>query len=557
MRTRNLALTLLLALAVPATSLAQEAAPDSAALPKLSELQNTTEISEFEQPIKIIAATEYWDGGTTFVVLQDAKKRYLLLCVSQWASESTVPANTLFLNAPHPDAPNIRLPFSEGEVRLIVGSLNAAVEAELTDEETESLAELGDPAEYKMYQSAAGPANEQQWNESEWNAFYAFDALRRLKSRSKFDVVSADGATTPSWHAAWVAEIAAKRAEEERKRKADELFESFYPEAARACFHSPTVDSSMVASSPRYGGGKREADPEDPEQIQGRRIAELVGDPNRLAVSSCKALGTLTDDWTWSDSKTRIAIAAAHAVNGDAFLAALDEIQNDPSATLGAARLFFYERLADKLPEAARLTWGLKLGEAVLNSDLDEEKHQVLMSLGSSQSLDGAALLARVAEGVTGKAISNDDSRYEDPSIRATAYLLLAARGDASIRSAVEASLQTAANSDKAAYELSLAFLGDASRVKAEHFELDSYIICGAALKIIEKNVTSAGLELLFSVAFESNVADEAVLAAQRITGQTWVKDERRHESFYAEDARQWWAGNKAAFLAKGAAEKP
>jgi hypothetical protein len=65
--------------AAPAKNKGSQEAP----LPKLSELQNPTEIKEFEPPVKIIAANEYWDGGTTFVVLQDAKQRYLILCVSQ------------------------------------------------------------------------------------------------------------------------------------------------------------------------------------------------------------------------------------------------------------------------------------------------------------------------------------------------------------------------------------------------------------------------------------------------------------------------------------------
>ncbi len=548
MRAHVLALPLLAALTHPAISVAQEATPNSATVPKLSEFQNPTELSEFEAPIKIITANEYWDGGTTYVVLQDAKKRYLLLCVSQNAFEGTIPGNTLFLNAPHPDAPNVRLPFSEAEARLVLDSLKSAVEADMSVEETEELSQLGDPAELKMSQTASPP--EEQWSEDEWNVAYAFDALRRLKSQSTFDFASADAATTPSWHAAWVAENAERLAKEERERKADELFESFYPEAARACFHSPTVDSSMVAAEPRYRAGKRDVNPEDPEQVQGRRLAELVGDPKRVAVSSCKALGTLTDDWTWSDSKTRIALAAARTIDGNAFLVALDEIQDDPSATLGAARLFFYERLADKLPEAARLAWSLKLSEAVLNSDLEEEKHQVLMSLGALQAPETTALLARVAHDETGKAASNDDSGYEDPSLGATANLLLAARGEASIRPAVEAALQTAADADKAAYELCLAFLGDPSRLNAEHFAFDSYVIGDAALRVIEKTPTPDGLELLFTVAMESDVEFQAVHVAQRLTGQTWIKEgDRRSIASYCDEARQWWAEHKEEFL--------
>jgi hypothetical protein len=521
----------------------------SAPLPKLSELQNTTEIKDFEPPVEIVTATEFWDGGTTYVVLRDAKKRYAILCVSQNAFESTVPGNTLFLNAHHPDSPTTRLPFSEEEARLVIASLDGAVKANLTEEELEELQGLGDPAEHRMREVASVPENE-RWSTAEWNLAYAFDALRRLQAKPSYDVVSADGATKPAWHAAWAAEIAKKRAEEERKRKADELFESFYPEAARACFHSPTVDASMVAASQKYGRYKHEEDPDDPEQIQGQRLAEIVGDPRQLAVMSCKALATLTNDWTMTDSKTRIAVAAAHTIDGDAFLAALQELEKDPAAVLGAARLFFYDEFADKLPEAARFAWTPKLGEAVMTSGLDDEKHPVLLKLASSPSPDAVELLRRVARGETGKAIVKDHRFYEDPSIRATACLLLAAQSDASIRPVVESELPSSAASDKAAYELCLAFLGEPRSLREEHFQVESTILSGAAVQIIEKNPTPEGLELLFTVAFESRAGDEAVLAAQRITGQTWVKHENRHEVYYAEYAQEWWADHKAEFLA-------
>jgi hypothetical protein len=539
----------ILLISCAATALAQgPAAPaknkdsQEAPLPKLSELQNPTEIKEFEPPVEIVTANGFMDGGTTYVVLRDAKKRLMILCVSQSAFEETVPGNTLFLNAAHSEEPTARLPFSKNETRIVVASLESAVKANLTEEEREALQATGDPGEQRIYESVAVPKND-RWSANEWTLTFAFDALRRLQSRVSHDVVSADGATKPAWHAAWAAEMAEKRAEEERECKADELFESFYPEAARACFHSPAV---------RTAGAKFD----EPERIAGQQMAEIVGDPVRLAVITCKALGTL-DDWRGQARRTRIAIAAASSIDGDAFASALDSIKDDPSSTLGGAHLFFLEQLGDKIPEALRDAWTLRLGEAVLNSAHDHPKQYVLSRIGALKSTDAVALLWRVAKGETGKNPSSENSARPEPSLRATGHLLLAERGDANIRPALEAALPAATGADKAAYELSLAILGDPRLVKAEHLEAGSYLISGAAFRIIERTPTPEGLELLFTAALESRAADRAVLAAQRITGQTWVKDKRRRESYYAEDAQKWWADNKTEFLAKLAAPTP
>jgi hypothetical protein len=228
MRTAGLAW--ILAFAVAAAPTCAQQGSQVSALPELSELQNPTEIKEFDAPCEIVSAMEYWDGGTTYVVLRDARKRHIVLCVSQHASESTVPGDTLFLNAPHSDEPTARLPFSESEARLVVESLKAALDASLTKEEVEALNELGDPAEERMREIASVPENE-RWSTTEWSQAYAFDALRRLQSRSSYDVASADGAIRPSWHPGWAADAAKKRAEDDRNRDVAELFKSLYSKA--------------------------------------------------------------------------------------------------------------------------------------------------------------------------------------------------------------------------------------------------------------------------------------------------------------------------------------
>jgi hypothetical protein len=528
--------------AAPAKNKGSQEAP----LPKLSELQNPAEIKEFEPPVEIVKANGFMDGGTTYVVLRDAKKRLMILCVSQNAFEETVPGNTLFLNAAHSDEPTARLPFSENETRLVIASLESAIKAHLTDEERDALLDMGDPGEQRMHESVAVPKNE-RWSANEWTLTFAFDALRRLQSRASHDVVSADGTTKPAWHAAWAAEMAEKRAEEERERKANELFESFYPEAARACFHSPAV-----RTGPDFVGAAKK---------EGQRIAEIVGDPVRVATISCQALGTLDDSWTSFDARTYTAMAAAHTVDADAFLAALRELHDNPSALLGAARLFFAEDFADKLPAPERDQWTVELARTVVNSDRDGEKPAVIGKLGVVRTSEATALLWQIAKGETGTSKLSKEEWSQEPSVRPTAFLMLAQQGDANVREAIAPLLLGAEGADKAAYELSLAFLGDDAAIKGEHFQIPSYTIGLGALRAIEKHPSAHTLDILFSAGFEhpwAAVTNECLLTAQRITGQTWVEaGNRRQVRFYAEDAQKWWADNKSEFLAKLGAPTP
>ena len=305
----------------------QEPAEKQAVVQDPREPPNRVEVTELTTPLEILDAKEFWDGGTTYVSLRDAEGRTLLFCVSQWASEATIPANTLFINAAHPDAPTARLPISEREAQLVVGSLRAAVLSALPRDELDSLANMGDPAENKMSEQYTIPP-EKRWSAKKWKAVYAFDALRRLEARKSIDVVSAGGGPMPSWHVAYVAEQAKKLAEREQERRADELFESFYPENARICFHSKTTDSDVVVAKPESLEGHDDAadKPDDPELIQGRRLAQMVGNPVTLAVDSCQALGTLRGAWSVTDHKERVALFAAKTVGADDFLVALAKL---------------------------------------------------------------------------------------------------------------------------------------------------------------------------------------------------------------------------------------
>jgi hypothetical protein len=507
---------------------------------------NSAELTEFTPPVEIVDANEFLDGGTTYVKLRDAKGRIVLLCLSQRFFEATIPNNTLFIDASHPEEPTARLPLSESEAQLVLASLKAAVTAALPKEELEALERWGDPAEHRLAESAGAPADRRQ-SEEQWRAIFAFDVLRRLEARESIDVLPANSGAQPQWYEEYIAEVRERRAEEERERQEDELFKSFYPAEARSLFRVRSASSDNF---------------EELEAKQGKRIAEVVGDPVTLAVITSRALGTCSDDWRRLNGRERIALHAVKSVSADAFAASLEGISDDQAALLGAARLYFSEDLGESLPEEKRLPWALKLAESVLNSSLDDQKPFAILDLNEFKNQAVDEFLTKIAEGEVGKEVAKKEDAWNDePGIRATAYLALASRGNRNFEDVAKSLMLKSTEGDKAAYELSLALLGDSSYIKAEHFAVNSYVVGFAAIQAIERCQDAHALDILFSAGFEHSwaaVKNESVRAAQRITGHQWTQEGNRvQDRAYADDARRWWKENRDAFLKERAAKRP
>jgi hypothetical protein len=325
-------------------------------------------------------------------------------------------------------------------------------------------------------------------------------------------------------------------AEKETARKKRQTFLECYPERARKLFN--------VRLSPM----------DKQEEEQSKRIAKAVGDPVELAISTCRALGTTGGSWSMTDNDQRLAITAGSTVVGEDFLTALKRIRNDRIAELGAARMFFWGRYGGEIPAGDRVEWTVHLAKIVLEHG-DSQNWSILMRrLCELQDAKITDLLRQIAQGKVGKEVKSDEDG--EPGIRASAYVALAMRGAADAKPEIEKLLaNTKDRSNRAALEVSLAFLGDPNFIKADHFKIPSYTIGLAAIQAIEKFEGREGMDVLVDAGFEhpwAAVNEEAILAFQRLTGQVWCKDpQHERASRYSKDAKQWWQENGAEFIKK------
>jgi hypothetical protein len=232
-------------------------------------------------------------------------------------------------------------------------------------------------------------------------------------------------------------------------------------------------------------------------------------------------------------------------IRGEMFLAALKELKDDRSALLGAARLFFWEQLGERIAGEPRHEWTVRLAEIALKDGADENKHLVLRHHGACGDEGTALLLGEIKRGKKGTAIQKADS--EEPGLRASAAVGLALRKVKDMKSEVEKLMGQAKDApDQAALQVALALFGDADQLRAEHFKLHSYTIGLGAIRAIERFRGAHGLDLLVEKGMDhpwGAVREEAELAVQRITGQEWPERNR-------EDAiKAWWKEHGAAFV--------
>jgi len=95
--------------------------------------------------------------------------------------------------------------------------------------------------------------------------------------------------------------------------------------------------------------------------------------------------------------------------------------------------------------------------------------------------------------------------------------------------------------------------------LKESHFKLYSPRIELSALRAIELYRGRHGMDLLMSPVVldrSSYIQQEAVVLAQKLTGQQWLPSETTRETrSYSSDAARWWKENRETFMRQFAAE--
>jgi len=503
---------------------------------------------QFTTPINIVETAAYGDGGTLYVRLVDAKDNEIVLCVSQNGFEGKVPHDTLFLDASHTYRQDARLPASKEEAAAVLNALTAAVKAAYPELQLATLENGGDALEQFWHAEFSKEGTKHRSIEA-WNAMIALGALRRLKNRSSVAIKGLE-ATTPDWYEAYDVERRKKQAQQQREAELDLQFRGFYPETARSLFDMPDSDFAVEAHSIENDNQLGD----DAEQKQGKLVAKVVADPVQLAVISCKAFGTIDDSWTYTIGRDRIATQAMLTVSPDDFAEALPKVIDDQRALLGAGRIFFYLRYGEKFSSSDWQEWGPKITEAVLTQGTDHNKPMVLRMLARTEHKGVVPLLRGIARGEIGKEPTDEEQWDQEPGLKESAYLALANRGDESIREEVQVLLKDEKlEQNQAALQVCLALLGDPSQIKPKHFKYRSYSIGFGALKAIERFEGKHGMDVLMASALDhpwAAVANEAMLIAQRITGQEWLPEGSNHQPRnFSNDAKAWWKKNGQSFL--------
>lgn len=321
-------------------------------------------------------------------------------------------------------------------------------------------------------------------------------------------------------------ELAARKRDNEEKQK----FLSHFPEKVRP----------MIMGD----GGL----PDDEGQLKQRqRIVAAFADENALAIAVCRALGTLegyASSWSGTTNKERGALTAVANLNGAAYLHALNTLQDDKRALLGAARLFFWEGMGQRLSPEERDRWTVRLAEVSLQEGYDGNKSLVMRHLSRCRDEGTRALLHDIMLGRKGAALKEPDE--DEPGLQAHAALALVQRKEPNLKPQVEKLLgQAKEKSDIAAYQVALALLGDHTQLRGEHFQLRSGTIGYAAIQAIEQFQGVHGLDILVEHGLNhlwGNVNAEAKRAVERLTGQKWPENERKA-------VIAWWKANGAAFV--------
>jgi hypothetical protein len=145
----------------------------------------TPEWTEFAEPIMLVEANGYMDGGTTYVCLRDARGRHLWAIVSTKFDDGPVPPHTLFLDAKHYMDASARLPMSTKEAELVVTSLEKSVAATLSPEQREVLEKNGEI---------------QDDDPDKLTKVFAFDALQRVRKHAAHPTLDASGSNPPPWY---------------------------------------------------------------------------------------------------------------------------------------------------------------------------------------------------------------------------------------------------------------------------------------------------------------------------------------------------------------------
>ena len=272
-------------------------------------------------------------------------------------------------------------------------------------------------------------------------------------------------------------------------------------------------------------------------EIDTAHATGLMPDSNETWVSVCKSLGQLPESessWTMTVPLTRAVLSLAHATDESSFWNAVHRLDGDRPAQLGAARLYFRERIGGQETAVNKRQLILDLANVTLTVGFDQNKSGVLRELASMPEPEVTEFLRKVADGQVGTEIDHTKQWDEEPGIRGSAVIGLGMRkAPVTDEEWNRWSIAFTHTSDAAAVEIAGCLLGKRSTIRPHHFRLKSYTLGEAGIEALSRTPGPESLGLLATAALDhpwAFVNDRAELAIEEMINESWDRKDRRRK---------------------------
>lgn len=336
----------------------------------------------------------------------------------------------------------------------------------------------------------------------------------------------------------------------ERKSGVDARFLAEFPSEARHLFDAE--DEEGMRAFVAQNTAER---PLKSLSVRAQKLVAVFRERAELGLAVARGLGSLSvvdgsgGSWSSSTSRDQLALECGRSLAAEELLAVADS--NDVTAQVGAARLFFFEEMDQTLPPDQRGPVAARLAEATLRADLAGNGDIAIRRLGKYPCPETIDFLERLAGGMV--PYHEADPKFKDePSPRAAACLILAQTDSRDLAKRLadleHLPLDTL---DRAALRVARSFCGEKGLLNASIFEIESYTIGFGALLALEREGGTTAIDAVIHGGTKHSwaaVRAEAVLTAERMTGQKWVTGGSKDRAdFHDEEVREWWTNARKA----------
>ena len=252
-------------------------------------------------------------------------------------------------------------------------------------------------------------------------------------------------------------------------------------------------------------------------------LAALYQDKDAFAELALRTLGETSQRWLEDDWSVGALQTALLELDPATVTAAMQRLDGDDHASLGAARFYLRTNFAAKLPPAERATRGIAYADLVLRAGRNSDKPTALECVALIPGEAVAGFLRAIARGEKSypyvQPCDEITLATEEPNLRYAAALLMAKRADPGAADIIASLAKLKPTGpDQAALEVASALLNNAAPLSPAHFKYRSRLLGLSALAALEWRPGSRiPLDLLAAACdhFQEDVAARAQKIAQ------------------------------------------